>query len=115
LARRLRDSSEAEEVSYLKELYGQNDPEAVIRAFESQPSLHTNSAALSEYVRALVKVDKLDESELLETLQRGDYLARTACFLLTVFAFDHAFPSNLITILIPLLTFCLVIGTIIIS
>jgi len=91
LARRLRDSSEAEEVSYLKELYGQNDPEAVIRVFESQPSLHTNSAALSEYVKALVKVDKLDETELLQTLRRGDYFARTACFLLTVFACDHAF------------------------
>ena len=72
---RLRDSSEAAEVSYLKELYLRNDPEAVIRAFESHPSLHTNSSALSEYVKALVKVDKLDESELLETLQRVDYLA----------------------------------------
>jgi hypothetical protein len=86
LARRLRDSSEAEEVSYLKELYRRNDPEAVIRAFESQPSLHTNSTALSEYVKALVKVDRLDESELLKTLRRGNYLARTAYFLLTVFA-----------------------------
>ncbi|GAU31319.1 hypothetical protein TSUD_315290 [Trifolium subterraneum] len=70
LARRLRDSSEAEEASYLKELYRRNDPEAVIRAFESQPSLHTNSTALSEYVKALVKVDRLDESELLKTLRR---------------------------------------------
>jgi len=64
----------------------------VIRAFESQPSLHTNSAALSEYVKALVKVDRLDESELLQTLRRGDYFARTARFLLIVFVFDHALP-----------------------
>lgn len=70
----LRDSSEAAAVSYLKELYLRNDPEAVIREFESHPSLHTNSSALSQYVKALVKVDKLDESKLLETLQRGDYL-----------------------------------------
>ncbi|KEH19850.1 FTSH protease [Medicago truncatula] len=71
VSQRLRDSSEAAAVSYLKELYLRNDPEAVIREFESHPSLHTNSSALSQYVKALVKVDKLDESELLETLQRG--------------------------------------------
>ncbi|KAL5074595.1 hypothetical protein RYX36_013579 [Vicia faba] len=59
------------EASYLKELYHRNDPEAVIRAFESRPYLHSNSAALSEYVKALVKVDRLDESELLKTLRRG--------------------------------------------
>ncbi|XP_020222259.1 ATP-dependent zinc metalloprotease FTSH 4, mitochondrial-like [Cajanus cajan] len=39
IARRARDADEAAEVSYLKELYHQNDPEAVIRVFESQPSL----------------------------------------------------------------------------
>ncbi|AES73407.2 putative ATPase, AAA-type, core, peptidase, FtsH [Medicago truncatula] len=71
LSQRPRDSSEAAAVSYLKELYLRNDPEAVIREFESHPSLHTNSSALSQYVKALVKVDMLDESELLETLQRG--------------------------------------------
>ena len=69
----------------------------MIRAFESQPSLHTNSAALSEYVKALVKVDRLDESELLQTLRRGDNFARTARFLLTVFAFDHALPFLCLT------------------
>ncbi|KAG4962623.1 hypothetical protein JHK82_039314 [Glycine max] len=62
IARRARDADEATEVAYLKELYHQNDPEAVIRVFESQPSLHNSPSALSEYVKALVKVDRLDES-----------------------------------------------------
>lgn len=57
--------------AYLRELHHQNDPEAVIRIFESQPALHYNPSALSEYVKALVAVDRLDESELLKTLQRG--------------------------------------------
>ncbi|XP_004497735.1 ATP-dependent zinc metalloprotease FTSH 4, mitochondrial-like [Cicer arietinum] len=59
LARRLRDLDSSE------------DPEAVIRTFETQPSLQTNPTALSEYVKALVKVDRLDESELFKTLRRG--------------------------------------------
>ncbi|XP_040998342.1 ATP-dependent zinc metalloprotease FTSH 4, mitochondrial-like isoform X3 [Juglans microcarpa x Juglans regia] len=71
LARRVRDVDEASEVSHLKELYHQNDPEAVIRLFESQPSLHSHPSALSEYVKALVKADRLNDSELLKTLQRG--------------------------------------------
>ncbi|KAK4274573.1 hypothetical protein QN277_017772 [Acacia crassicarpa] len=71
LARRVRDADEASDVARLKELYHRNDPESVIRLFESQPSLHTNQSALSEYIKALVKVDRLDESELLKTLRRG--------------------------------------------
>jgi hypothetical protein len=59
------------EVLQLKELL-RHDPEAVIRLFESQPSLYGNPSALSEYVKALVRVDRLDDSELLKTLQRGD-------------------------------------------
>ena len=90
LARRARDADEASEVAHLKELFHRNDPEAVIRAFESQPSLHTNPSALSEYIKALVKVDRLDESELLKTLQRGAYLARTAHFLFIVSAYACA-------------------------
>ncbi|GAU31317.1 hypothetical protein TSUD_315260 [Trifolium subterraneum] len=70
LAQPLCDSSEAKDASYLKELYCQSDPEAVIRAFESQPSLHTNRL-FSEYVKALVKVGRLAESEFLKTLLRG--------------------------------------------
>lgn len=71
IARRLRDSEESSDAAYLKELYLRNDPEAVIRLFESQPSLHSNPAALAEYVKALVKVDRLDGSELFKALQRG--------------------------------------------
>ncbi|KAF7817382.1 ATP-dependent zinc metalloprotease FTSH 4, mitochondrial-like [Senna tora] len=69
LARRVR--GEANQLSHLKEFSHRNDPEAVIRLFESQTSLHTNPSALSEYVKALVKVDGLDKSELLKTLQKG--------------------------------------------
>ncbi|XP_042451887.1 ATP-dependent zinc metalloprotease FTSH 5, mitochondrial-like isoform X4 [Zingiber officinale] len=69
-ARRVRDTDGMNDVTLLKELY-KNDPERVIRLFESQPSLHSNPSALAEYVKALVKVDRLDQSTLLETLQRG--------------------------------------------
>ncbi|MFQ6619125.1 hypothetical protein Gotur_000939 [Gossypium turneri] len=75
LARRFQDAYESSEVANLRELYLRNDPEAVIRLFESQASLHSNRSALSEYVKALVKVDRLDESELLKTLQKGACLA----------------------------------------
>ncbi|KAE8654609.1 ATP-dependent zinc metalloprotease FTSH 4 [Hibiscus syriacus] len=61
LARRVRGAYEASEAALLRELYHKNDPEAVIRLFETQPSLHSNRSALSEYVKALVKVDRLDE------------------------------------------------------
>ncbi|GMJ15756.1 FTSH protease 4 [Hibiscus trionum] len=71
LARRARDADEAGEAASFRELYHRNDPEEVIRLFESQPSLHSNPSALSEYVKALIKVDRLDESELLKTLQKG--------------------------------------------
>ncbi|KAK4491003.1 hypothetical protein RD792_001724 [Penstemon davidsonii] len=72
LARKFRSSTEGSgSASYLKELNLRNDPEAVIRLFESQPSLH-NPSALAEYVKSLVKVDRLDQSELLKTLHRGE-------------------------------------------
>ncbi|KAI3468122.1 hypothetical protein Pfo_024785 [Paulownia fortunei] len=71
LARRVRETEGSSDAAYLKELYHRNDPEAVIRLFESQPSLHSNPSTLAEYVKALVKVDRLDESELLKTLHRG--------------------------------------------
>ncbi|KAL2896360.1 ATP-dependent zinc metalloprotease FTSH 5 mitochondrial [Bienertia sinuspersici] len=53
------------------DLYRRGDPETVIRAFESQPALHSSPSAVAEYVKALVKVDRLNESELFRTLQRG--------------------------------------------
>lgn len=69
-ARRARDTDGPNDVMLLKELY-RSDPERVIRLFESQPSLHSNPSALAEYVKALVKVDRLDQSTLFKTLQRG--------------------------------------------
>ena len=75
LARRVRDLESPSETSLLKEIY-RSDPERVIQIFESQPSLHSNPAALSEYVKALVRVDRLDESALLKTLQRGTKVVR---------------------------------------
>ncbi|XP_042417216.1 ATP-dependent zinc metalloprotease FTSH 5, mitochondrial-like isoform X1 [Zingiber officinale] len=69
-AGRIRDGHGMTDVTLLKELY-RSDPERVIRIFESQPSLHSNSSALAEYVKALVKVDRLDQSTLLKTLERG--------------------------------------------
>jgi len=45
----------------------------MIRVFESQPFLHNSPSALFKYTIALVKVDRLDESELLKTLRRGAY------------------------------------------
>lgn len=75
LSRRVRDVlDEAHEVSHLKELYRRSDYEAVIRLFESEPSLHSNPSALAEYVKSLVKLERLDGSELLKTLQRGWHL-----------------------------------------
>lgn len=66
LGRRARETNESSNAAYHR-----NDQEAVIRLFESQPSLLSNPEAVSAYVKALVKADKLDESELLRTLQRG--------------------------------------------
>ncbi|XP_024378102.1 ATP-dependent zinc metalloprotease FTSH 5, mitochondrial [Physcomitrium patens] len=80
-ARRLEQSeagskldSEVKQVSLLKQL-NRVDPESVIRWFESRPLPHHSSAAMAEYVKALVKVDRLDDSALLRTLQRGAALA----------------------------------------
>ncbi|RWR73639.1 ATP-dependent zinc metalloprotease FTSH 5, mitochondrial [Cinnamomum micranthum f. kanehirae] len=69
-SRRVRDT-DTNDITLLKELYRRNDPEGVIKLFESQPLLHSNPSALAEYVKALVKVDRLDQSSLLKTLQRG--------------------------------------------
>ncbi|KAL6618656.1 hypothetical protein ACP70R_033795 [Stipagrostis hirtigluma subsp. patula] len=68
--RRIQELSSPSQSSLVKEIY-RSDPERVIQIFESHPSLHSNTAALSEYVKALVTVDRLEESPLLKTLQRG--------------------------------------------
>ncbi|KAL0756841.1 hypothetical protein Bca101_094509 [Brassica carinata] len=70
-ARRVRDRGEFNEAAQLRDLFRRNDPEAVIRIFESSPTMHSNPSALTEYIKALVKVDRLDNSELVRTLQRG--------------------------------------------
>ncbi|KAK4477587.1 hypothetical protein RD792_016823 [Penstemon davidsonii] len=67
----LGDTKGSSSASYLRELVLRNDPEEVIRLFESQPSLHNNPSALAKYVKSLANVDKLDQSELLKTLHRG--------------------------------------------
>ncbi|KAK2970459.1 hypothetical protein RJ640_003668 [Escallonia rubra] len=99
-ARRMRDTESSSDAAYLKELYHRNDPEAVIRLFESQPSLHSNPSALTEYVKALVKVNRLDGSELLKTLQRGmagsDYLPKVDDVVGSLSAFRNVgkFPAD---------------------
>ncbi|KAF5726157.1 ATP-dependent zinc metalloprotease FTSH 4 mitochondrial isoform X2 [Tripterygium wilfordii] len=71
LGSRVHDADKASEVAHLKELNHENDPEEVIRLFLRQKSLHSNPSALSEYVKALVRVNRLDDSALLKTLQGG--------------------------------------------
>ncbi|KAK4412625.1 ATP-dependent zinc metalloprotease FTSH 4, mitochondrial [Sesamum alatum] len=72
LARRVRETKASSDAAYLKELYHRNDPEEVIGLFESRPSLHFNPSVLAEYIKALIKVDKLDEIELLMILHKVD-------------------------------------------
>ncbi|CAI9090434.1 OLC1v1025204C1 [Oldenlandia corymbosa var. corymbosa] len=61
-----RGSAKLSDASYLKELYRREGSEAVIRTFESQPSFkpasQSNPSALTEYVKALIRADKLDTS-----------------------------------------------------
>ncbi|WVZ99820.1 hypothetical protein U9M48_045065 [Paspalum notatum var. saurae] len=66
----IRNLDSPSETSLLKEIY-KSDPERVIQIFERHPSLHSNSSALSEYIKALVSLDRLEDSPLLKTLQRG--------------------------------------------
>ncbi|KQK08386.1 probable mitochondrial import inner membrane translocase subunit TIM21 isoform X1 [Brachypodium distachyon] len=90
LSRSARDLGSPSEASLLKEIY-RSDPERVIQIFEGQPSLHSNPSALSEYVKALVKVDRLDESILLKTLQRGFSLKNSRWYMI------KSSPSNPLT------------------
>ena len=52
----------------LQGLNRRSDPETVIRLYESG-RLASSEAATGEYVKALVRVDRLDSSALLRTLQ----------------------------------------------
>lgn len=58
-----------EQAAQLRAL-NRRSPEEVIRAFESG-SVSSTEASLCEYVKALVKVDRLDGSQLAATLTRG--------------------------------------------
>ena len=64
------EAFEREQAGLLRQL-AERDPEQLIRVFERSPGLHNRPAALSAYVKALVKVDRLDSSSLLLALQRG--------------------------------------------
>ena len=71
LAKRLKQNADDVEVSLLKE-YNKRDPEYVIRWFErSRPYQWYSPGILAEYVKALVKTDKLDKTELLSVIQEG--------------------------------------------
>ena len=56
------------QANFLRDLNRRGDHEAVVRAFESG-QLASSEAMLSEYVKALVAVDRLDTSSLIRTLQ----------------------------------------------
>ena len=56
------------QANYLRQLNQRGDAEAVIRQFEGG-RVTSNEATLGEYVKALVKVDRLDSSALVSTLQ----------------------------------------------
>ena len=58
----------AAQAGILQDLNRRSDPEAVIRLYESG-QIATTEAATGEYVKALVRVDRLDSSSLLRTLQ----------------------------------------------
>lgn len=64
----LRSALILPQAAQLRDLNRRGDPEAVIRAFESGAAV-SSEETLGEYVKALVKVDRLDSSSLLQTLQ----------------------------------------------
>ncbi|EFJ21493.1 hypothetical protein SELMODRAFT_417271 [Selaginella moellendorffii] len=68
--RRMARCSE-KQVKFLRDL-NKVDPEGVIWWFESRPLPQHSAGALAEYLKALVKVDRLDDSALLKTLQRAE-------------------------------------------
>ena len=56
------------QASYLRDLNRRGDSESVIRLFESGQA-GSSEASLGEYVKALVAVDRLNTSSLVQTLQ----------------------------------------------
>lgn len=63
--------------AYLRALNKQNNPEAVIAAYESG-SVASSEEALGEYVKALVRVNRLDSGALMQTLQVPPFLPPAA-------------------------------------
>ncbi|EFJ27080.1 hypothetical protein SELMODRAFT_441719 [Selaginella moellendorffii] len=72
---RRRARCSEKQVKFLRDL-NKVDPEGVIWWFESRPLPQHSAGALAEYLKALVKVDRLDDSALLKTLQRVFKLRR---------------------------------------
>ncbi|KAI5065464.1 hypothetical protein GOP47_0020159 [Adiantum capillus-veneris] len=71
LAKRLKQSEDSAEIALLKD-FNKTNPEYVIHWYERcPPHQWYKPAFLAEYLKALVKVDKLDEHELLMTLKEG--------------------------------------------
>ena len=68
----MKQNADDVEVSLLKE-YNKRDPEYVVGWYErSRPHQWQSPGVLAEYVKALVKTDKLDNSELFSVLQEGN-------------------------------------------
>lgn len=81
----------AGQANYLRQLNQRGEPEAVIRQYEGGRVI-SSEATLGEYVKALVKVDRLDSSALVQTLQRGASQARHGSAS-TSYASPNAFGS----------------------
>ncbi|KAL3156667.1 ATP-dependent zinc metalloprotease FTSH 4, mitochondrial [Trebouxia sp. C0009 RCD-2024] len=80
----------AGQANYLRQLNQKGDPEAVIRQFEAG-RINSTEATLGEYVKALVKVDRLDSTALAQTLQRGARAQQAGAS--TSYASPNAFGS----------------------
>jgi ATP-dependent metalloprotease len=59
------------QATFLQDLNSRGSYDAVIRHFE-RGGVVSSEATLGEYVKALAKADKLDNSSLLRTLQVGE-------------------------------------------
>ena len=63
-------SDPARQAAHLRDLNRASQPEKVVQLYESG-AVAASEANLGEYLKALVRVDRLNESALLKTLQRG--------------------------------------------
>ena len=65
------------QAQHLRDLNARGDAEGVIRLFESG-RVQSTEVSLGEYVKALVKADRLDNTMLARTLQVG-YVLSAGC------------------------------------